>query len=119
MSDGGDLIRPAAFRAGALLRVPQRDREAADRAGVMMPPVAGLAGVPLVDAAHGSRAVLAPVPHVADADQELGPVRQVQRPFRMPGPGAQALVGPRLRPPAPVLVIPGRKHPPRVLAPRG
>src|SRR5215471_2315787 len=119
MSDGGHQIRPAAFRAGALLRVPQRDRESADRARVMMPPVAGLAGVPLVDAARAGLAVLAPVPHVADADQELGPVRQVQRPFWMPGPGAQALVGPRLRPPAAVLVVVEREHLLHVPAQRG
>ncbi len=120
MSHGGDQVRPAAVCASATLRVPQRDREAADRTRVMVPPVAGLTGLPVAAVRLASQpAVLAPVPDVAHADHELGPVRQVQQPLRMAGPGAQAVIGSRLRPPAAILVVPERKHLLHVPAERG
>ncbi len=60
-----------------------------------------------------------PVPHVAHADQELDPVRQVQRPLGVPAARAQAVIRLRLRPPAVVLGVPEREHLPHVPAERG
>jgi hypothetical protein len=95
-SDGRDQVRAAALEPGALLGAAQGDHDAADGARLAVPPLA--------------RPLAAGAAHVADADQQLGAVGQVQAALGVPRPGGQAAVGLGRGPPGAVVGVAERQR---------
>ena len=91
MRDGGDQLGAAALEPGALLRAAQRDDQPVDRAG-------------------------AAVTDVADRDEQLAAVGEVQRPLRVPGAGRQAVVRVDEQPPVAAVLVAELQHVEDVLA---
>ena len=92
MRHGGDKVGPAALEPGPLAGVVQGDHQ----------PQHGAAAVRLAD--------------VANDDEHLGAVRQVQRALRMPGAGLQAVVRIGEVPPVAAVGVVQRQHAEQVLA---
>ena len=96
MRDGGDQIRTRPLEPGPLLRAAQRDGEPADRCALARP--------------VGPRGRVPRAAHVADGDEHLGAVAQVERALRVPGPDRQPVVRAGLPPPAAPLVVAERQR---------